>query len=104
MEKNKNIKTAFLDTWTESEAGWGQRSDGCSIHLSKEDYKTYVKKYWDSMPDVAPDEYERPDGGLREVVLSNTLYKRLKKTKFGMRLWQSELRELKEKKEILFTD
>ena len=33
------MKTAFLDTWTESESGWGQRSDGCSIHLSKEEYK-----------------------------------------------------------------
>lgn len=28
------MNTAFLDTWTESERGWGQRSDGCSIHDS----------------------------------------------------------------------
>lgn len=98
------MKTAFLETWTESESGWGQKPDGCSIHLSKEDYKQYVKEYWDSMPDAVPECYERPDNGLREVVVSKKLYKEIEKSKNGIRLWQSELRELKEKKEILFTD
>lgn len=98
------MKTAFLDTWTESESGWGQRSDGCSIHTSKEDYKQYVKEYWDTMPDATPECYERPDSNLREIVVSDSLYKKINKGKKGLRLWQSEYRELKESKEILFTD
>ena len=89
-------------TWTESEAGWGQRPDGCSIHLQKEDVDVYVKEYWDTMPKEVPDEYSRPDSNAREVVVSDKLYKEIKKTKNGLRLWQSELREKKEKDEILF--
>lgn len=97
-------KTAFLETWTESESGWGQRPDGCSIHLTKEDYKKYVDKYWAGMPNSVPDEYERPDSNLREIVLSEKLFKELKskKSKNGIRLWQTQFRELKEKNEILF--
>ena len=40
------MKTAFLDTWTESEAGWGKKDDGGSIHSTKEGYKSYVEEYW----------------------------------------------------------
>lgn len=104
MEKAQNMKTAYLDTWTESEAGWGQKSDGCSIHLSKEDYEKYVKAYWDSMPDSVPECYERPDKNLREVVVSESLFKKINNHPTGIRLWQKEYRELKESKEILFTD
>jgi len=99
------MKTAFLETWTETERGWGQRDDGCSIHLTKEDYEKYVKEYWAGMPKEVPDEYERPDGNLREVVVSEKIFKKLKKLKSnGFRYWKSEFRELKEKNEILFKD
>lgn len=98
------MKTAILDTWTESESGWGQKPDGCSVHLNREDYKKYVKKYWDSMPDSVPGCYERPDGGLREIVVSDELFKKIEESNGGIRLWQSELKALKEKNEILFKD
>lgn len=98
------MKTAVLDTWTESEAGWGQKPDGCSIHLTREDYKKYVEHYWSKMPAATPDVYERPDNSLREIVVSDELFKKLEESNGGFRLWQSELRELKEKNEILFKD
>lgn len=91
-------------TWTESEAGWGQRPDGCSIHLQKEDIKPYVQAYWDTMPDEVQEEYSRPDNNPREVTLSEKLYKEVENTKSGLRLWQYELKEKKEKNEILFKD
>lgn len=49
--------------WLESEAGWGQRPDGCTIHLSEEDMKKFVKEYWAKMPDRSqgvPECYSRP--------------------------------------------
>jgi hypothetical protein len=104
MEKTGTMKTAFLDTWTESERGWGQRSDGCTIHLSKEDYKDYVENYWAGMPKEVPDEYSRPDNNLREVAISDKLYEQVKKSKNGICLWQTEFRESKDKNEILFKD
>lgn len=44
METNK-MNTAILETWTESEAGWGTRPDGGSLHLTKEDYKKFIDDY-----------------------------------------------------------
>lgn len=96
------MKTAFLDTWTESESGWGQRPDGCTIHLTEADYKKYVNAYWNRMPKSVPDEYSRPDGRLREVVLSDKLFKEVKKTKNGLLLWQSEFSKKKDSNDILF--
>lgn len=98
------MKTAILDTWTETERGWGQRSDGCSVHLTKDDYNVYVKKYWDALPDKTPDEYDRPDNSIRNIVIFDDLFVKLQESEFGIRIWQPEFRELKEKNEILFKD
>ncbi len=101
MAKAK-VNIAFLDSWTESESGWGQRSDGYSMHLTEKDYTKYVEDYWSTMPDKTPHEYVRPDGCLKEVVISDKLFKQLKKAKGNMRLWDSEVHKLKKDNEILF--
>lgn len=102
--KLKNMKKAVLETWTESEAGWGQNSDGCSIHFTKEDCKNYIETYWKSMPKSTPSVYERPDSNVREVMISDKLFKRIENSDNGIRLWQSEFNSLKESNEILFKD
>ena len=96
------IRTAFLETWTESEAGWGSRSDGATIHLTREDYKKYIERYWSKMPDKTPSEYVRNDSNLKEVVISESLYKKVKKSEDGIRLWDFEVDKLKENNEILY--
>lgn len=96
------MKSAFLETWTESEQGWGQKPDGGSLHLTKTDYENYVKDFWKDKPNSAPSIYERPDSNLREIVVSDALFNTIKESKYGIRLWQSELKELKAKNEILF--
>lgn len=58
--KTKN--KVLCQKWEESEIGWGTRPDGYSLHLSKESLKSYIKEYWDSMPDETPEEYSRPNG------------------------------------------
>ena len=103
--KTKIMNIALLETWTESERGWGSRNDGCTLHLTKEDYKKYVEEYWKTMPDKVPDEYSRPDGNLKAVVISDDLLKSLNESKkFGICLWQSEFREKKNSKEIMYME
>lgn len=54
---------AYRIDWTEYERGWGQRPDGSTLHLTKEDADAYIKEYWDGMPDRSlgvPDEYSAP--------------------------------------------
>lgn len=72
-------RTGFIHAWEETERHWGIRPDGFSLHLSESDYKQFVKEYWDSMPDSAPEIYYRPAFGaeLQEVVLPERIYQRL---------------------------
>jgi len=75
--------------WTETEAGWGQRPDGYSLHLTREDSETYVKDYWNKMPDRGPNgevpyEYSRPGDPMVTEVDAKTL-REIKKSKNGIR-------------------
>jgi hypothetical protein len=57
------VPEIFVQLWEESEAGWGVRPDGASLHLNESDSLIYVKEYWDKMPDTVPAEYSRPCTG-----------------------------------------
>jgi len=95
---------AWIITWTESERGWGQRPDGASLHLTKEDGAAYVKNYWaeekvrnDAAGGGTPDEYERPDSEGTRVLVSTDLLARVKAGKDGngIRVWpRSEVHAL----------
>lgn len=75
------MPNAFCQVWEESEAGWGQRPDGYSVHYSLEDAKEYVKeylsdqkKYFDSRGvKGTPHEYTRPAGEPYECKLSKKM-------------------------------
>lgn len=97
MAKSEKTHVAYAVTWTESEAGWGCRPDGASLHLTQDDVQKYIKKYWDGMPDKVPHEYSRPDSSRGKLVkVSSKLHKQIKESKrHGVRLWQHELREMK---------
>lgn len=62
------VMIVYATQWIESERGWGQRPDGFSLHLTKQNADEYIKAYWDSMPDAVPDEYSAP-GEPREIEL-----------------------------------
>ncbi len=49
--------------WEESERGWGVRPDGYSLHLTLGDHKAWMAAYLKRLPPPpAPDEYSRPVG------------------------------------------
>ncbi|MHA1482453.1 MAG: hypothetical protein ACTSQA_03315 [Candidatus Heimdallarchaeaceae archaeon] len=87
-------KTVIIEGWVESEAGWGTRPDGATIHLTKEDSENYIAGYWDTMPDKTPSEYSRPNGVTKVAKVSDDLYKRVKATENGLDLHQSDYVEL----------
>ncbi len=60
--KNTPKLMLLCQKWEESEAGWGTRPDGYSIHLNEVSLKAYIDAYLDSMPDEVQPEYSRPDG------------------------------------------
>ncbi len=91
-------------SWEESERGWGTRPDGCSLHLDEQDYKTFLKEYWDSMPEEVPDEYSRPAGRPVKAYVYPGLYLKIEESKKGLRFWQFQERELVAKKELVYSN
>jgi hypothetical protein len=77
------------------ERTWLGLPDGASLHLTNADLDAYVKEYWDGMPKAVPDEYSRPVGSARLIEVDAKTYNAIKKSKHGIRLWQSEYREIR---------
>lgn len=93
--------SAFLDTWTRHKANHSQVEDGCSIHLTKDDYKQYIKEYLVTLPSPPPNDYSINDGNLKEVLVSQSLVNQMKGLP-GARLWNCEYNGRITMKEIKF--
>ena len=100
-DKSKLEKIIYVG-WEESEKGWGQRPDGCSLHLTEDDFKIFLGLYWDGMPDKAPSEYSRPTGKPVTAQVSPGLYKRVQENEYGLRLLNQETLELVGKKDLIY--
>jgi hypothetical protein len=95
--KSTELANVIMETWTESESGWGCRPDGCTLHLNLIDCDAYVKEYWAKMPARPPYEYSRPDESpkLISIPKSSDEFKRLTESRNGIRLWQGEMNKLR---------
>jgi hypothetical protein len=94
--------TVIVQEWEESERGWGVRPDGASLHLTETDRKAYCEDFWKrekkSNPGgEVPDEYTRESGGPKTMEVDETVYQKIKKSKHGITLWQTEYREMRQK-------
>lgn len=97
------MKKVYAQIWEESELGHGVKEDGCSIHLSAENAKSFIKTvYKNRESEEVPNSYERIVGDTHEVKISNSLYKELLKTKLGLRIPQHSFTNLKNLGEIKF--
>ena len=98
----KNLKQIIYVGWEESERGWGTRPDGCSLHLTLNDFKAFEQAYWKRMPKQVPDEYSRPADSPIIVGASPNLYRKIRASKNGVRYYESELVELRDKKKLVY--
>lgn len=58
----KPMKQVIVVRWEESEAGWGTRPDGYSLHKDDAAARQFIQDYWAKMPKQVPEEYSRPLG------------------------------------------
>jgi len=87
--------TAVFVSWTESERGWGMRPDGCSIHMSMDEWRRYLREFQESQPKEVPAEYSFP-GTPRPIDISDEeIIARLKEKKslrlFDGHKWRAKL-------------
>ena len=102
MAKKPNLEEVIYVSWEESERGWGTRPDGCSLHLTKEDFQAYRDAYWDKMPDRAPEVYSRTAGEPVPAFVTKKLYHLIKKGENGLRLWEFEEGEATKNKQLIY--
>ncbi len=81
------MTTVVKQNWEESEAGWGIRPDGYSLHLSESDRIQYIKEYWADQPHGVPDEYSRTSGSATLIDVDEAVMNELRASKNGIRKW-----------------
>ena len=83
------MPTVICQKWEESEAGWGTRPDGYSLHLTEEDRKAYISDYGRRLRvmfgDTAPSSYDRPNGTPYACDVDEQTYGLVAECKYGMR-------------------
>jgi hypothetical protein len=86
----------------ERERGWGMRPDGASLHLTESDRVAYYEEYWErerkrNPGDAVPDEYTSESGHPTVIDVDDELYERVKQSKNGIELTESQYTELRKK-------
>lgn len=74
----------------------GQHPNGASLHLSHEDHVRYLQKYWHSLPDDPPEEYDRPVGEAMIIDVSDDLYDVVKRSSGGARFLKKQRKAFKD--------
>ena len=104
--KKEELKSIIYVSWEESERGWGIRPDGCSLHLTEEDFRNYEKWYWKSIGESygnkVPDEYSRPAGRPITAYTNEKLYEEIKKSKDGLRFCIKMEEDAIKNKELIY--
>lgn len=92
------MRVAICQAWEESEQGWGPRSDGCSLHLTKEQRKIYVDNFYINQRarlGSSADIYSRVIGEPFLVVVDYEIFARIRDSDNGIRLWQNDYIKLR---------
>jgi len=89
MDEKKRTYPVVVQKWEESEKGWGIRPDGYSLHLNEEDRETYIKNYWDGMPNEVQEEYSHPSGTPYLADVDEETYEKIKASPKGIRVYKN---------------
>lgn len=98
-------------TWIESEAGFGQRNDGCSLHADDVMAAIYIKDHWNleseqNQANEVPEVYSRPASEIGRLVeisggILRTFRASVSLKKSGIMLWEDELRTARQNGELV---
>ena len=84
------MNVVWLQSWEESEAGWGQRPDGFSLHITEDSAKNFVDSFMKSQEEVlgeaTPPEYDRPAGNPYRVSVDDETLAKIEETENGLRV------------------
>jgi len=89
--KTAPVRTVIAQDWEESEAGWGVRPDGFTLHLTLDDHKAFVEAFWKrqraALGERTPPEYTRTSGEPKLVEVNEKIYRKLVKLKDKHGMW-----------------
>jgi hypothetical protein len=89
--------TVICQGWEESEAGWGIRPDGFSLHLTLEDRDVFAQEFWTRQKEFyrkegisgTPKNYNRQSGRPFETIVNQAIYDKIVASENGIRCWHS---------------
>ena len=96
------VKRIYLQYWEESGKFWGIRPYGCSLHISIDDHKKYIKHIYSFREKNTPNEYSKTIGEIIEIMIDIKLYFLIKKSFLNsLRLQEYEMNNLFKLEEII---
>lgn len=81
------MKTVVIQLWQRKNRGSPEDESGCSLHICAADRHDFVREYWGIQPEKIPDHYEAPWGGYFEITVNEKIFKKIKNSKNGIRLY-----------------
>lgn len=73
------MKIAILQLWQHRSLGSPESEDWCSLHLTREDHRNFMRKHWEAMPEDPPRHYVSEFGNAMEIEVSDALYRKIEK-------------------------
>ena len=91
-ETSQQMKTIYIQHWTESERGWGQRPDGISIHASVVDRDAFINEYTAKVNNKTsvPDDYSFASGNPKVAQIDSELLESIGLDRFLSDQWLRE--------------
>lgn len=87
------MNKVYLQIWEESIKGVGKIPDGCTLHITLENNKEYLKNIYKTRKNDVPNEYDSAVGTPIAVYITDELYDIVKETNY-IKLLQNEFNNL----------
>ncbi len=108
----KELHEIIYVCWEEVERNWGERPDGCSLHMNVADAKVFETNFYESLPEKhkyygnttgkLPEEYDRPAGKPVKVYVTEDLYCKINASENGIRLWKNQETAAYQSKDLVY--
>jgi hypothetical protein len=102
MAEQPGLEQILYVSWEEREKDGGCWPDGCSLHLTKEDYDLFLKQYWDKqcadLERITSIEtfylwysvFSFPEGKIDLAYATPELYQQVKESTHGLRFFEKD--------------
>ena len=98
----KQLEQIAYVSWEEPKIKGEMKPAGCSLYLNKDQGKTFLREYQNTVENQSPKVDSNPVGEPLNAGAGPDLYKRIQESENGLRLLEKEERILVKKRELVY--